>query len=135
VVNFAASVTDNSAQLTVTYDPVSGSLLPIGTTPVICTAVDGAGNSNSCSFSVTVVDAVSFRILAIVPEGDNVSLTWTMPQGCTGVVQAATSGLTNYTDISEPIYIPGNGWITTNYVDVGGMTNTPARYYRIRLAP
>jgi len=29
----------------------------------------------------------------------------------------------------------GSGDVTTNYVDGGGATNKPSRYYRIRLVP
>jgi hypothetical protein len=39
---------------TVTCDPASGSLLPIGTTVVGCTATDASGNTASASFDVTV---------------------------------------------------------------------------------
>jgi hypothetical protein len=46
-----------------------------------------------------------------------------------------TAGTTNFTDISSPIIISGSGDATTNYVDSGGATNSPSRYYRIRLVP
>jgi hypothetical protein len=36
--------------------PPSGSSFPLGTTTVSCTAIDGAGNTASCSFTVTVFD-------------------------------------------------------------------------------
>jgi hypothetical protein len=39
---------------TVTCDPASGSLLPIGTTLVGCTATDASGNTTTASFEVTV---------------------------------------------------------------------------------
>jgi len=39
---------------TVTCDPAPGSLLPIGTTVVGCTATDASGNSAAASFEVTV---------------------------------------------------------------------------------
>jgi hypothetical protein len=48
------TVTDNCAGATVTCRPVSGSLFPIGTNTVTCTAVDAAGNTNTCSFTVVV---------------------------------------------------------------------------------
>ncbi|MFN0111224.1 MAG: HYR domain-containing protein, partial [Blastocatellia bacterium] len=41
---------------TVTCSPASGSSFPKGTTTVTCTASDTSGNSNSCSFTVTVAD-------------------------------------------------------------------------------
>jgi hypothetical protein len=40
--------------VTVSCAPTSGSAFPVGTTTVVCTAVDRAGNTGSGSFSVTV---------------------------------------------------------------------------------
>jgi hypothetical protein len=37
--------------------PPSGTAFPVGTTTVTCAVTDAAGNSNSCGFAVTVVDA------------------------------------------------------------------------------
>jgi hypothetical protein len=34
--------------------PESGSVFPVGTTTVVCTATDDAGNSASCSFTITI---------------------------------------------------------------------------------
>ena len=42
---------------------------------------------------------------------------------------------TNFVDISDPIIITGSGGATTNYSDLGGATNAPARFYRVRLVP
>jgi hypothetical protein len=36
--------------------PVSGAMFALGANLVTCTATDGAGNTNSCSFTVTVRD-------------------------------------------------------------------------------
>ena len=47
-------VTDNCGNPTVACLPASGSLFPVGVTPVVCTATDNAGNTNICSFFVTV---------------------------------------------------------------------------------
>jgi len=44
------------------------------------------------------------------------------------------SYLNTFTDLSPVISVPGLGESTTNYLDVGGATNTPSRYYRVRLA-
>jgi uncharacterized repeat protein (TIGR01451 family) len=50
-----ASVSDAvDAAPVVTYSQASGTLFPIGTTTVIVTARDAAGNSSTCSFSVTI---------------------------------------------------------------------------------
>lgn len=56
-VAFDANVTDNSdPSPSVSCSPASGSLFPIGTTLVECSATDAAGNSASGSFEVTVSD-------------------------------------------------------------------------------
>ncbi|MFK7933149.1 MAG: HYR domain-containing protein, partial [Saprospiraceae bacterium] len=52
------AATDNCANpVSVTSDPISGSLFPIGTTEVIITATDDDNNTVSCSFRVTVNDS------------------------------------------------------------------------------
>ncbi len=52
-----ASDPDNPAyQLTIACTPPSGSTFPIGTTTVLCTARDPAGNTTSGSFQVTVLN-------------------------------------------------------------------------------
>ena len=53
-VSFSPTVTDNCDTVTPVCAPASGSTFPIGTTPVNCTATDTSGNSDMCSFTVTV---------------------------------------------------------------------------------
>ncbi|XP_022111822.1 uncharacterized protein LOC110991038 [Acanthaster planci] len=51
-------VTDNSDEPPIVdCDPKSGSDFTIGSTEVTCTATDGAGNTNECTFSVVVKDS------------------------------------------------------------------------------
>ncbi|HKW30396.1 MAG TPA: HYR domain-containing protein, partial [Verrucomicrobiae bacterium] len=55
VVNFTVTASDPCAPLPqITSVPPSGSLFPIGQTFVKCTAVDAWGNSNQCSFLISV---------------------------------------------------------------------------------
>jgi hypothetical protein len=55
VVNFSApTVTDNCGVASTIVLPPSGSLFRLGTTAVTCTATDTSGNTNSCTFTVTV---------------------------------------------------------------------------------
>jgi PKD repeat protein len=84
--------------------------------------------------------ASALRITSVVPSGSDVVITWTTAGGHTNVVQAnAGNGnggyTTNFTDLSGLIVISGSGDAATNYTDVGGATNSPSRYYRVRLAP
>jgi hypothetical protein len=55
VVNFTASATDLvDGSVTPICVPISGSIFPLGTTTVNCSATDAAGNEATGSFSVTV---------------------------------------------------------------------------------
>jgi fibronectin-binding autotransporter adhesin len=106
---------------------------------------DGDGQNNLAEFSSgtnPTNNLSALRIISIVPQTNNVVITWTTAGGHTNAVQAtagdATGGYTNnFADIttSPHIIISGSGDVTTNYVDSGGATNAPSRYYRIRLAP
>jgi choice-of-anchor A domain-containing protein len=57
VVTYTATVKDNCDGTTdqVTFSPPSGTMFPVGTTTVMATAHDKAGNTASCSFTVTVL--------------------------------------------------------------------------------
>jgi hypothetical protein len=57
VVTLAAGATDNSGIVSMQCAPVSGSVFPIGTTAVVCTATDGSGNGSTSTFDVTVLGA------------------------------------------------------------------------------
>ena len=50
----APTATDNCPGVTTACIPASGSTFPVGTTTVTCTATDTAGNTATCSFTVTV---------------------------------------------------------------------------------
>jgi hypothetical protein len=57
VVNYPApAAADNCGNPTVVCSPPSGSTFPRGATTVTCTASDAAGNSATCTFTVTVFD-------------------------------------------------------------------------------
>ena len=56
LVNFTVTANDNCSAPTVVSSPASGSVFPVGTTTVVSTATDAAGNTQSCSFTVTVKD-------------------------------------------------------------------------------
>jgi len=58
-VTFAVTATDNCDPApTVVTSPSSGSLFPVGTTTVNCSATDTSGNTSTCSFTVTVAGQV-----------------------------------------------------------------------------
>jgi rhamnogalacturonan endolyase len=104
---------------------------------------DGDGQNNQAEFLAgtdPTNSASGLRILSISPRSNDILIIWATAGGRTNAVQAAdgdgTGGYnTNFTDISVPIIISGGGDAATNYLDVGGETNIPARYYRVRLVP
>ena len=55
----AATATDNCSIDTVYSDVQIGAYLPLGATTITYVAIDGSGNSDTCSFNITVVDTVS----------------------------------------------------------------------------
>jgi beta-glucanase (GH16 family) len=101
---------------------------------------DGDGQNNLAEY-IAGTDpeniASSFRITAIVGEGNDLRVIWTMGSSKTNALQA-TSGdpdgsySTNFADIFTVTNTLGS---VTNYLDVGAVTNDAPRYYRIRIVP
>lgn len=99
---------------------------------------DGDGQNNYAEFLTRTdptTNASAFKLLGATREGAGVRLLWQTHGGLTNVVQAAASGGGNFADISPPLVIAGDAAVTTNFLDEGVLTNAPARFYRIRLAP
>ena len=85
-------------------------------------------------------NSTPFRITSIVKQGNDVLVTWITAASRTNVLQftkgaANGSYSNNFTDLSPVIIVSGVGLTSTNYLDAGAATNSPARYYRIRLVP
>jgi hypothetical protein len=78
VVTFAATATDAvTASPTIVCEPDSGSMFPVGTTVVTCTATDEAGNSASATFevvvtptAVSIAESAKDALEALAPSGD-----------------------------------------------------------------
>ena len=89
VVSFEASATDNCpGDVTITYDPESGSTFAIGETQVTVTATDAADNSNQCTFYVTVNDAE----LPVITCPDDITVA------CDESIDPANTGAATATD-------------------------------------
>jgi hypothetical protein len=141
------STMNGSATVTVTAPFACWQLQYFGCTncpqAVAAADPDGDGQNNLAEFLAgtdPTNSASAFRILSITQEGTDIHVTWRAGGGRTNVMQATagdTDGryTTNCIDLSGLIIIPGSGDTTTSYVDTGGATNAPSRYYRIRLVP
>jgi hypothetical protein len=124
---FTPTALDNcDAAPVITCVPPSGSYFPRGKSAVWCTARDASGNTNTCSFQVTVTDPIP-PVLRTTRQGTNVAILW--PQTCT-----------RYT-LEENTVLSSSGWLTsTAAVQVAGSeyqatvaAGTGSRFFRLRV--
>src|SRR5690606_22658722 len=87
VVTWTAPTASDNCSVSLSSSHNSGDVFPLGTTTVTYTATDGAGNTATCSFDVTVVDT-EVPVIANCPTDITVStdasscdavVTWTAP--------------------------------------------------------
>jgi hypothetical protein len=100
---------------------------------------DGDGQSNEAEFMAgtnPTNGASAFRIIQIAPRGADMLLTWTAVGGKKYAVQTTAGSYTNNFMEFEPIFIaPGSGESLFSVIHLGGATNGPGRFYRVRLVP
>jgi len=105
---------------------------------------DGDGFSNLQEFlaGTDPTNSTSYlHIISVVTQGTNVVVTWVAGGGRTNMLQYVNGGpagsySTNFADLPPQLILPGPGTtIITNQTDIGGATNIPSRYYRVRLVP
>lgn len=104
---------------------------------------DGTGQNNQFKYAAGLDPtnpASVFQVLKVAPQGKDLMITWATAGIRTNAVQTCSGDgnggyTTNFGDASGPIVINVSGDATTNWTDIGGATNGPARYYRIRLVP
>jgi len=91
---FAPTASDNCAGVTTSCNPASGSVFPIGTTTVTCTATDTSNLTVTCTFTVrvktaaeTVQDMIN-RVIALQPP-----LNGQQAQGLISKLQAALDAI------------------------------------------
>jgi probable HAF family extracellular repeat protein len=110
--------------------PASGSSFPIGTNTVLCRAYDSSGNTNTCTFTVTVKAAQPPLITTIKLAGTNVLLTFTTQAGGQYYVEAEQS----LSGAGWTYFLPGisgtGGLVTVTNVGGAGLSS---RFYRVKL--
>lgn len=118
VVNWTPmTATDNCSGVTIVGSHNPGDLFPVGTTTVTYTATDDNGNSETCSFDITVTDAELPVLSGLndlsVCEGGAANWNVTATDNCT--IQSLTS---NY--MSGTVLPLGNTWVVYTAVDASG---------------
>ena len=96
VVNYTVSATDNCTAVTITVQPASGTFFPVGVTTVNAKATDAAGNTATCSFTVTVndIEPPVIHDLVVTPpvlwppnhKMKNVNVDYTSTDNCPGPI-------------------------------------------------
>jgi hypothetical protein len=104
VVTFLPSVTDNCAGVTFNCSPASGSSFALGTTTVTCTATDAHSNTDTCSFTVTVVDTQPPTIICPANQ-----IRSNSPNQCGAVVTYPAPTVTDNTPGSSFVCSPAAG--------------------------
>jgi len=130
IVNFAPSATDNCLLANLDVSPPSGSAFPVGETSVKVTATDASGNTNTCSFLVTVLGGPTPELKILRGSNQNVVLYWPESNGCYQLQYVPTF-------VHPPA---SNAWLTYSgpLMTNGGfirITNNSAsgnQYYRLR---
>jgi parallel beta-helix repeat protein len=128
VVTFPTPTAVNTCSMptTVTCVPASGSIFPLGTTPVTCTAVDTAGNTASCTFSVTVT--APEQVIVDIAPGFCPAVVNTKEGGVIQVAIVGTQSL-NITNII-PASVTLNGVLSTTNSFITNSVAAPFVYTR-----
>jgi hypothetical protein len=116
----------------------NGTLTGTWPAPIANTATIFAAHPLVVWRGIAFAPANTLQITSATKSGSNIPITWNAVGGNSYVVQAspgdAHGGYTtnNFVDISPTNFVPSLGYSQTNYVDIGGGTNNPSRYYRVR---
>lgn len=123
---FAATATDDNGTPTITYTNQPGSTFPLGTTVVTATATDGAGNTASATFSITVRDTTGPAISGATP----VTAAATGPSGAVVTFAPTASDLVSgtvavtCTPASGATFAVGTTTVNCSATDGAGNTST-----------
>ncbi len=95
---------------------------------------DGEDNYSKFLAGMNPTNSASyFHILSATPAGNDLLVSWLCGGGRTKLLQTTANLGGTWSNVSPDIVLAGSGDVTTNYLDVGAVTNAPARYYRVLL--
>jgi lysophospholipase L1-like esterase len=107
VVQYGTPIASGGAPaVSVTCAPASGSMFPVGTTAVRCTATDGRQRADSCTFNVVVQQPPRISLTRFVAFGD--SITWGEDGRSTSIVsQGSRSSIQPAVRLPVALTYPG----------------------------
>ncbi|SFS09377.1 Ig-like domain (group 3) [Microbacterium sp. cf046] len=130
-VDFSASASDLvDGALGTSCSPASGSVFPVGTTSVTCSATDAANNTGSASFDVTVVDTTA----PVVTVPDPIIAEATGPSGATVTFTATAEDIVDgtigadCTPASGSVFAIGSHQVDCTATDAAGNTSAPSSF-------
>jgi len=86
------------------------------------------------AFTVYAVAGTNdFRVTAIGIEGSDVRVTWQGTGPSNFILQASSTTPTGTWSSISSVFVPSSTLTTTNLVDPNGATNSPVRFYRIKI--
>lgn len=132
----ASDVCDSN--VTVVCVPPSGSLFALGTNTVVCTATDDSGNTNVCTFTVTVLDTTPPQIACppnlIVSESPRDSGGATVTFAAPAASDICDSALQLLSSVpSGSVFTNGTSTVTWTATDASGNSNSCS--FTIRVIP
>ncbi|MGA2605002.1 MAG: hypothetical protein ABSG14_12310 [Verrucomicrobiia bacterium] len=119
---------------------LNGGVVQADTLLITNTCAQFVHNGGSLVLGNVVLDPNFFRIVSVTQQSNDMLVTWMMGPGATNALQATAGdqdgqyGADGFTNIFVVTNNPSLGTVT-NYLDLGAATNTPTRYYRVRLTP
>jgi hypothetical protein len=138
VVDYTVTATDDSGFVTVVCNPPSGSLFPVGTTTVVCRAVDRCERESRCEFTVSIIPDLQPPQI-ICPSNITVVTTCTNVAQIHYTVTATDNADTNVTITCVPpsgsVFPVGVTTVTCTATDDCGNRSECSFQVRVRQVP